>query len=52
MKIIKSLALAVSLSLMFAASASFAASIEKAQMLNQHGLTKEAKAELYNGHYF
>ena len=42
---IKSLAISVVLSLLVA-SASFAASIEKAIMLNQHGLTKEAKAEL------
>lgn len=42
---IKSLAMSVALSLLIA-SASFAASIEKAIMLNQHGLSKEAKAEL------
>lgn len=46
MKILKSLALAVVLSSLFSAPASFAASFEKAQMLNKHGLTKEAKAEL------
>lgn len=42
---IKSLGLSIVLSLIIV-SASFAASIEKAGMLNQHGLTKEAKAEL------
>ena len=42
---IKSLGLSIVLSLIIA-SASFAASIEKAGMLHQHGLTKEAKAEL------
>ena len=42
---IKSLAVSVSLSL-FVASTSFSASIEKAIMLNQHGLVKEAKVEL------
>ena len=41
----KSLALSVALSLSVA-SALFAASVEKAIMLNRHGLTKEAKAEL------
>lgn len=42
---IKSVALICTLSLAIA-SASFAGSIEKASMLNQHGLTKEAKVEL------
>jgi len=42
---IKSLAVSVVLSL-FVTSMLFAASVEKAIMLNQHGLTKEAKAEL------
>ena len=42
---IKSLALFTILSL-FVTSVSLAASIDKAGMLNQHGLTKEAKAEL------
>ena len=42
---IKSLSASVALSL-FVASTSFAASIEKAIMLNQHGLIKEAKVEL------
>jgi len=42
---IKSLAVSVAFSLLVA-STSFAASIEKAIMLNQHGLAKEAKAEL------
>jgi tetratricopeptide (TPR) repeat protein len=42
---IKSLTLSTVLSLLVA-SASFAASIEKATMLNQHGLIKEAKTEL------
>lgn len=42
---IKSFAVSVVLSL-FVASTSFAASIEKAIMLNQHGLVKEAKVEL------
>jgi tetratricopeptide (TPR) repeat protein len=42
---IKSIAASVALSL-FVASTSFAASIAKAIMLNQHGLAKESKAEL------
>lgn len=41
----KSLAIFVAFSLLVA-SVSFAASIEKAVMLNQHGLSKEAKVEL------
>ena len=42
---IKSLTVSVALSLFFV-STSFAASIDKAIMLNQYGLAKEAKAEL------
>lgn len=38
--------LAISMVSMLAATVSFAASVEKANMLNQHGLTQQAKSEL------
>jgi len=44
---IKKIAVSIALTMMVA-STSFAASIEKAAMLNKHGLSKEAKVELIN----
>ena len=42
----KSLAAILTITCIFISSSAFAASVQKAQMLNEHGLRKEAKKEL------